>query len=77
MSYVESSNRELIQMKVLTLRSLSYQTLPALTDLMCSLRDKLIHWDHGYQYSEFPRGSNALYQAPSCASSTSNLCSSW
>ena len=39
---------------------------------MWSLRDKLIHWDHNYQYCEFTRESNALYQAPSYASSTSN-----
>ena len=41
-------------------------------NLMWSLRDKLIHWDHDYQYCEFLSESNALYQAPSCASSTSN-----
>ena len=31
-----------------------------------------IHWDSNYQYCEFPRESNALCQAPSSATSTSN-----
>ena len=39
---------------------------------MWSLRDKLIHWDCDYQYCECPRESDALYQAPRYASSTSN-----
>ena len=39
---------------------------------MWSLRDKLIHWDCDYQHCEFPRESDALYQAPSYVSSTSN-----
>ena len=39
---------------------------------MWSLRDKLMHWDCNYQYCEFPRESDALYQATSYASSTSN-----
>ena len=40
-------------------------------NLMWSLRDKLIHWNNDYQYCEFPKTSNALYQAPGYASSTS------
>ena len=43
-----------------------------LTDLMWSLKDKLIHWDYAYQHCEFPRESDTLYQAPSYASSISN-----
>ena len=39
---------------------------------MWSLRDKLIHWDCDYQYCEFPKESDALYQVPSYTSSTSN-----
>ena len=41
-------------------------------DLMWSVRDKFIHWDHDYQYYEFQRESDALYQPPSYTSSTSN-----
>ena len=52
--------------------SLSHWTLTSLTDLMWSLRYKLIHWDHDYQYCGFPRESDTLYQAPSYAFSTSN-----
>ena len=44
-----------------------------LTDLMWSLKDKLIHWDCDYQHFEFPREFDTLYQAPSYTSSTS-LC---
>ena len=58
-------------MRFLT-HSLSYQTSTTLMNLMWSLRDKLIHWDHDYQYCEFQRESNTLYQAPSYTSSTSN-----
>ena len=39
---------------------------------MWSLRDKLIHCNHDYQYCEFPRESDALNQALSYSSSTSN-----
>ena len=39
---------------------------------MWSLRDKLIHWDSDYQYCEFPKESDALYQTPSYGSSTLN-----
>ena len=52
--------------------SLDYQTLTALMNLMRSLRDKLIHEDHNYQYCELPRESHTLYEAPSYTSSTSN-----
>ena len=37
-------------------------------DLMWSLRDKHIHWNCDYQYCEFSRQFDALYQAPSYAS---------
>ena len=39
---------------------------------MLPLKDKLIHWNHDYQHCEFPRESDALFQAPIYASSTSN-----
>ena len=51
---------------------LTHWTSATLTDLMWSLRDKLIHWDHDYQHCEFPRKSESLYQAPGYTSSTSN-----
>ena len=43
-----------------------------LTVLIWSLKDNLIHWDCGYQHCKFPRESDASYQAPSYASSTSH-----
>ena len=73
MSCIESSNRGLIWMRSpVSLTCLLIRLLTALMHLMCSFRDKTIHWDHDYQYCEFPRESNTLYQAPSYASSTSN-----
>ena len=39
---------------------------------MWSSRDKLIHWDQDFKSCDFPRESDALYQAPSYASSTLN-----
>ena len=41
-------------------------------DLTWSLKEKIIHWDSDYQHCKFPRESDAVYQAPSFASSTSN-----
>ena len=44
-----------------------------LTVLMWSMKDKLIHWDCGYQYCEFPRESDALYQTPSYAFTSNHV----
>ena len=35
------------------------------TDLIWFLKDKIIHWDLDNQHCEFPRESDALYEAPS------------
>ena len=52
--------------------SLTHWTSTTLTDLIHSLRDILIPWDHDYQHCEFPRESDAFYQTPSYTCSTSN-----
>ena len=56
----------------ISFRLLSHQNLTMPTDLKWSLKDKIIHWNIYYQHCEFPRESDALYQAPSYASSTSS-----
>ena len=52
--------------------ALSHWILAMLAVLMWSLKDRLIHKDCDCQHCEFPRESDALYQAPSYTSSTSN-----
>ena len=60
MSCVEPSDRELNYKWGHQSHILSHWTLTALTDLMWSLRDKLIHWDSAINIVSFPE-SPMLY----------------